>query len=47
MTIGFFRNLTRPKPAPVEEREHVVAGRSLPLKIVENDRARRLTLPGS
>ncbi len=44
MTIGFFRNLTKPKPAPVEEREHVVAGRSLPLKIVENDRARRLTL---
>ncbi|TIN28843.1 MAG: M48 family metallopeptidase [Mesorhizobium sp.] len=44
MSFGFFRNLTKPKPAPVEEREHVVAGRSLPLKIVENDRARRLTL---
>ena len=44
MSFGFFRNLTKPKPAPVQEREHVVAGRSLPLKIVENDRARRLTL---
>ncbi|UDL86891.1 M48 family metallopeptidase [Mesorhizobium sp. PAMC28654] len=44
MSFGFFRNPTKPKPAPVEEREHVVAGRSLPLKIVENDRARRLTL---
>ena len=32
------------KTAPVEERLHVVAGRSLPLRIVENHRARRLTL---
>jgi len=32
------------KPSPVEERLHVVAGRSLPLRIVENRRARRLTL---
>lgn len=30
--------------APVEERLHVVAGRSLPLRIIENERARRLTL---
>jgi predicted metal-dependent hydrolase len=44
MSFGFLRNLAKPKPTPVEEREHVVAGRSLPLKIVENDRARRLTL---
>jgi predicted metal-dependent hydrolase len=44
MTFGFFRNLTKPTPAPVEEREHCVAGRTLPLKIVQNDRARRLTL---
>lgn len=44
MSFGFFRNLTKPAPTPVEEREHVVAGRSLPLRIVENDRARRLTL---
>ena len=32
------------KTAPVEERLHIVAGRSLPLRIVENHRARRLTL---
>ena len=32
------------KTAPVEERLHIVAGRSLPLRIVENQRARRLTL---
>ncbi|RWP63573.1 M48 family metallopeptidase [Mesorhizobium sp.] len=44
MSFGFFRNLTKPRPAPVVEREHCVAGRTLPLKIVESDRARRLTL---
>ena len=44
MSFGFFRNLTKPTPSPVEEREHVVAGRTLPLRIIENDRARRLTL---
>ena len=44
MSFGFFRNLTRPASSPVVEREHSVAGRTLPLKIVENDRARRLTL---
>jgi predicted metal-dependent hydrolase len=44
MSFGFFRNLTKPAPSPVVEREHSVAGRTLPLKIVENDRARRLTL---
>lgn len=44
MSFGFFRNLTKPAPSPIEEREHVVAGRTLPLRIVENDRARRLTL---
>ena len=32
------------RPNRVEERLHEVAGRSLPLRIVENDRARRLTL---
>src|SRR5262245_41545338 len=32
------------RTSPVEERLHIVAGRSLPLKIVENGRARRLTL---
>ena len=44
MSFAFFRNLTMPRPAPVEEREHHVAGRTLPLRIVENERARRLTL---
>ncbi|UCI19759.1 M48 family metallopeptidase [Mesorhizobium sp. B2-1-8] len=44
MTIGFFRNLTKPKPTPAVEREYCVAGRTLPLKIVESARAKRLTL---
>ena len=44
MPFGFFRTLTKPRPAPVQERDHVVAGRTLPLRIVENERARRLTL---
>ena len=44
MSFAFFRNRTKPRPAPVEEREHHVAGRTLPLRIVENERARRLTL---
>ncbi|WEX08154.1 M48 family metallopeptidase [Chelativorans sp. AA-79] len=35
---------TPPQAAPPAERTHVVAGRELPLKVVENDRARRLTL---
>lgn len=44
MSFGFFRkNLTQP-PMPAQMREHVVAGRTLPLRIVENGRARRLTL---
>ena len=45
MSFGFFRTLTKPAPQqPVELREHNVAGRTLPLRIVENERARRLTL---
>lgn len=32
------------KAAPEAQRTHQVAGRAVPLKIVENDRARRLTL---
>ena len=44
MSFGFLRSLTKPAPRPVEEREHHVAGRTLPLRIVENERARRLTL---
>lgn len=45
MSFGFFRKKPHsPAQAPIQEREHVVAGRSLPLRIVENGRARRLTL---
>jgi predicted metal-dependent hydrolase len=44
MSFGFLKRLTKPSRAPVLEREHTVAGRTLQLKIVENDRARRLTL---
>lgn len=44
MPLGFLKTIIKPKPAPVEERQHVVAGRTLPLRIVENLRARRLTL---
>ena len=44
MSFAFFRRLTEPAPAAPRERLHEVAGRTLPLRIVENDRARRLTL---
>lgn len=44
MSFGFFRIPARRAPQPVQEREHDVAGRRLPLRIVENDRARRMTL---
>ena len=44
MAFGLVSLRTATKPAPVKERLHVVAGRSLPLRIVENRRARRLTL---
>ena len=44
MPFGLFKRQKPRTPAPVHEREHVVAGRTLPLKVVENDRARRLTL---
>ncbi len=46
MARGFFRRLTS-DPVPlraVQERTHEVAGRTLPLRIVENARARRVTL---
>ncbi|TYR31488.1 M48 family metallopeptidase [Mesorhizobium microcysteis] len=46
MSFGFLRKIaSRPAPraAPLE-RTHVVADRELPLRIVENDRAKRLTL---
>src|SRR5690554_166357 len=43
MVLDFLK---RPKSAPraARERVHVVANRELPLRIVENDRAKRLTL---
>ncbi|MBX3579336.1 MAG: M48 family metallopeptidase [Rhizobiaceae bacterium] len=44
MPLGLLKRSFLPRPAPVKEREHHVAGRTLPLRIVENDRARRLTL---
>jgi predicted metal-dependent hydrolase len=44
MPIGLLRRLSRPTLPPVRERVHEVAGRSLPLKIVTSERARRLTL---
>ena len=46
MVFGFLRSsksTPRPRAAPLE-RIHVVANRELPLRIVENDRAKRLTL---
>jgi predicted metal-dependent hydrolase len=45
MPFGFLRS-ARPQPKPLAsaERTHLVAERALPLKIVENPRARRLTL---
>jgi len=46
MSFGFLRQLKRtprPNPAPLE-RMHRVADRELPLRVVENDRAKRLTL---
>lgn len=43
MAFGFFKKLPR-LPAPPLERMHDVAGRTLPLRVVENDRAKRLTL---
>ena len=44
MSFGFLKRLKARPPVPPQLREHVVAGRTLPLKIVENERARRLTL---
>src|SRR5690554_3763683 len=43
MVLHFLRQ-TKPRPAAPQERVHVVANRELPLRIVENDRAKRLTL---
>ena len=43
MVFGFFRAALKKAPLNME-RPHEVAGRTLPLRIVENTRARRLTL---
>jgi predicted metal-dependent hydrolase len=43
MPFGFLKKRPVVRAAP-EERDHFVAGRTLPLRIVENERARRLTL---
>lgn len=46
MSFALLRRTRTPAPPtpPPQERLHEVAGRSLPLRIVENARARRLTL---
>jgi len=45
MAFGFFKQARpAPKPLATTERIYLVAERSLPLKIVENPRAKRLTL---
>ena len=44
MLFGLGKKPTRTAPPAPLERMHEVAGRTLPLRIVENDRARRLTL---
>lgn len=45
MPFGFFRKPATRRPEPsTETRDHAIAGRTLPLRIVESDRARRLTL---
>jgi len=44
MAFGFLSRPRKPEPAPEAARTHHVAGRELPLRVVENARARRLTL---
>ena len=44
MPSGFFRTKPKPAPTPQQLRDHAVAGRTLPLRIVESGRAKRLTL---
>lgn len=44
MALGFFKRIGLKVTAPPAERVHCVAGRELPLRIVENSRAKRLTL---
>ena len=44
MAFGFFSRPAKPAAPTASERTHRVAGRELPLRVVENARARRLTL---
>jgi predicted metal-dependent hydrolase len=44
MAFGFFSRTAKPAAPATGERVHHVAGRELPLRVVENVRARRLTL---
>lgn len=44
MAFGFFSRPAKPAPETAGECTHHVAGRELPLRVVENARARRLTL---
>lgn len=44
MSFSFFSSSARQRPAVETERMHHVAGRELPLRVVENARAKRLTL---
>ncbi len=44
MAFGFFSRPAKPAPETAGERTHTIAGRELPLRVVENARARRLTL---
>lgn len=44
MPFAFLRKLAGPRALATTERVHEVAGRALPLRIVENERARRLTM---
>jgi len=44
MILSLLRKALPPQPIEPRERLHEVAGRTLPLRIVENARARRLTL---
>lgn len=44
MAFAFFSRPAKPRPAAPVERIHQVAGRELPLRVVENARAKRLTL---
>ncbi|MFD1200130.1 M48 family metallopeptidase [Brucella gallinifaecis] len=44
MGFSLFRSATKKTPVVTRERIHAVAGRELPLRVLENPRAKRLTL---